>query len=247
MKQHYKCTTSYDGTNFNGWQKQGNTSNTIQYTIEQTLSDMFDELIEIRGAGRTDAGVHATGQVFDFFTGNHIELKSFVHEINSRLPDTLRILDIEPVPSSFHSRKSALGKIYEYHIDTRFVPDVFTRKYSYWAGDSQFSPEAITRAVPLLCGTHDFTSFTTDKTPGKNHTRTISAINIISEGSHIILQFIGDGFLYNMVRIMAGTLIEVGRGKITPDSIQAILDAKDRSLSGFTAPPHGLFLKKIFY
>lgn len=247
MKQHYKCTTSYDGTNFNGWQRQGNTSNTIQYTIEQTLSDMFGEVIEIRGAGRTDTGVHAAGQVFDFFTGSHLELNSFIYEINSRLPKTLRILDIEPVPASFHSRKSALGKIYEYHIDTWFVPDVFTRKYSYWAGDNQFSLGAINQAVPFLCGTHDFTSFTTDKTPGKNHTRTISAINIIPNGSHIILQFVGDGFLYNMVRIMAGTLIEVARGKITPDSMQAILASKDRSLSGFTAPPYGLFLKKIFY
>lgn len=247
MKQHYKCTTSYDGTNFNGWQRQGNTSNTIQYTIEQTLSDMFGEVIEIRGAGRTDAGVHAAGQVFDFFTGSHLELNSFIYEINSRLPKTLQILDIEPVPASFHSRKSALGKIYEYHIDTRFVPDVFTRKYSYWAGDNQFSLGAINQAVPFLCGTHDFTSFTTDKTPGKNHTRTISAINIIPNGSHIILQFIGDGFLYNMVRIMAGTLIEVARGKVAPDSMQAILASKDRSLSGFTAPPHGLFLIKIFY
>lgn len=244
---HYKCTVSYDGSTFNGWQKQGNTCNTIQQILEDQLSNQLSEVIEIRGAGRTDAGVHAIGQVFDFYSRTDINIHAFAETINPKLPETIRILTIEIVSKDFHARKSATGKIYEYRIDTRFVPNVFTRKYSYWLDNSQLNTKEMQKACDFLRGTYDYSSFTSDKTPDKSHIRTITSITLTCKDDQIILSFTGDGFLYNMVRILAGTLIEVGLGKIPANSIPSIINAKDRTQAGFTAPAHGLFLKEIYY
>lgn len=246
MKHHYKCKISYDGRSFDGWQKQGNTHNTIQEYLETTLSDLLGNTTSIRGAGRTDAGVHALGQVFDFFTDAQLETSTFIETVNNILPETMRILNIEAVLPNFHSRKSALAKTYEYRIDTRFVPNVFTRKYSCWPG-VPLDISNIKIAANYMLGTHDFSSFTSDKTPDKDHIRTITDIKITTTDTTLTIAFTGDGFLYNMVRILAGTLIEVGQGKLNPDQIPAILAAKNRQTAGFTAPAQGLFLKEIFY
>lgn len=246
MKYHYKCTISYDGSSFDGWQRQGNTHNTIQEYLEETLSNQLTNNIAIRGAGRTDAGVHAIGQVFDFFTDTQLDTLSFIETLNQKLPETTRILNIESVLPDFHARKSAVAKTYEYRIDTRFVANVFTRKYSYWLG-KPLDADNMKLATTFLIGTHDFSSFTSDKTPGKDHTRTITDINIATTDTTLTIAFTGDGFLYNMVRILTGTLIEVGQGKLNPNQIPVILAAKNRQFAGFTAPAQGLFLKEIFY
>lgn len=246
MKYHYKCTISYDGSSFDGWQKQGNTHNTIQEYLEAALSNLLTNAIAIRGAGRTDAGVHAIGQVFDFFTDTQLDAPTFIEAINQKLPETMRILNLEAVLPDFHARKSALAKTYEYRIDTRLVANVFTRKYCYWLS-TPLDTNAMKAAAAYLLGTHDFSSFTSDKTPDKDHIRTITDIKITTTDTTLTIAFTGDGFLYNMVRILAGTLIEVGQGKLNPDQIPAILAAKNRQTAGFTAPAQGLFLKEIFY
>lgn len=271
MHYHYKCTVSYDGTKYNGWQHQNNTPNTVQAAIETALSDLLQQpgakntSISVNGSGRTDAGVHAFGQCFDFFAEKNLDFADFLRKINLLLPDDIRILSIEKADKTFHARKSARGKIYQYYIDIRQVPCVFTRKYAYQLNRNTSSlnqctystnkketcislnVEAMHAAAKSLCGTHDYTSFTSDKRSDISYTRTIYSISISKQNNYLILEYYGNGFLYNMVRILTGTLIEVGLGKITAADIPGILDGKNRQLAGFTAPGYALFLKKVLY
>lgn len=244
--QNYKLTIQYDGTRYNGWQRQGNTENTIQGKLNEIIGKYLGEEVDVAGSGRTDAGVHAYGQVANFKTKKYFDKDKFLVEINSYLPQDIRILKVEAVDERFHARLSAVSKTYEYVIDNGIAADVFNRKYSYWL-EQLLDVEKMRMAAVLLTGTHDYISFCGNKKFKKSSVRTVTAIDIMEQKDKIVIAFTGDGFLQNMVRIMAGTLIEVGLGKRTPESMTDILTAKAREAAGMMAPPEGLFLKSVEY
>lgn len=246
MTNNYKLTLSYDGTKYNGWQRQGNTENTIQGKINEIIGKYLNEEIDVAGSGRTDRGVHARGQVASFKTGKCIQCDKFIEDINSYLPQDIRILDIQKTDDRFHARLSAVSKTYEYVIDNGKVSDVFNRKYSYRVED-KLNIENMKKAANLLTGTHDYISFCGNKKFKKSSVRTVTDINIENQQGKIYIRFTGDGFLQNMVRIMTGTLIEVGLGKRDYNEMIAIIESKNREASGMMAPPHGLFLKEVIY
>lgn len=258
---NYKLTLQYDGTKLNGWQKQGNTDNTIQGKLEAILERMYGQYVEIHGSGRTDAGVHALGQVANFHTPSEAchaqEVSSgekvkayFAEEIKSTLNEYLskdiRVLKVEAVDERFHARLSAKAKTYEYRIDNGEIANVFQRKY-VMREETALNLEAMRQAAGYLIGTHDFKTFCANKKMKKSTVRTIYSMEIEEKDGIVSIKYNGNGFLYNMVRILTGTLIEVGRGKRKPEEMQSILDAMDRGAAGFTAPAQGLFLVEVEY
>ncbi len=243
---HIKIVLQYDGSRYDGWQKQGNTGQTIQGKLEDVLEKLAGVPVEVRGAGRTDAGVHALGQTADFYIPDPIsppEVKSY---LNRYLPEDIRILKAGQAGERFHSRLNAVSKTYRYVIETGEKKDVFQRKYVYGLGKRP-DVEAMKQGASFLTGERDFKSFCANKKMKKSTVRTVYSIDIREEGSRIILTFRGNGFLYHMVRIMTGTLIEVGLGKRPPEDIKRILAAANREEAGFTAPAEGLFLVKVDY
>ena len=243
---HIKIVLQYDGSRYDGWQKQGNTGQTIQGKLEDVLEKLAGVPVEVRGAGRTDAGVHALGQTADFYIPDPIsppEVKSY---LNRYLPEDIRILKAEQAGERFHSRLNAVSKTYRYVIETGEKKDVFQRKYVYGLGKRP-DVEAMKQGASFLTGERDFKSFCANKKMKKSTVRTVYSIDIREEGSRIILTFRGNGFLYHMVRIMTGTLIEVGLGKRPPEDIKRVLAAANREEAGFTAPAEGLFLVKVDY
>ena len=244
--QNYKLTIQYDGTRYNGWQRQGNTENTIQGKLNEIIGKYLGEEIDIAGSGRTDAGVHAYGQVANFKTEKFLDKDKFLADINSYLPQDIRIIKVESVDERFHARLSAVSKTYEYVIDNGTVADVFARKYSYRI-EQPLDAEKMRKAAGLLTGTHDYISFCGNKKFKKSSVRTVTDISIVESGGKIKLSFTGNGFLQNMVRIMAGTLIEVGLGKRSAESMTDILEAKSREAAGMMAPAEGLFLREVEY
>lgn len=244
--QNYKLTIQYDGTRYNGWQRQGNTENTIQGKLNETIGKYLKEDVDIAGSGRTDAGVHAYGQVASFHTGKYFDKEKFLADINSYLPKDIRITKVESVDERFHARLSAVSKTYEYVIDNGPVLDVFMRKFAYRT-EQPLNVESMREAARLLTGTHDYISFCGNRHFKKSSVRTITDIDVSKQGNKIILSFTGNGFLQNMVRILAGTLIEVGLGKRTANSMPDIIEAKNRNAAGMTAPAEGLYLKEVIY
>ncbi len=243
---HIKIVLQYDGSRYDGWQKQGNTGQTIQGKLEDVLEKLAGVPVEVRGAGRTDAGVHALGQTADFYIPDPIsppEVKSY---LNRYLPEDIRILKAGQAGERFHSRLNAVSKTYRYVIETGEKKDVFQRKYVYGLGKRP-DVEAMKQGASFLTGERDFKSFCANKKMKKSTVRTVYSIDIREEGSRIILTFRGNGFLYHMVRIMTGTLIEVGLGKRPPEDIKRVLAAANREEAGFTAPAEGLFLVKVDY
>lgn len=243
---NYKMILQYDGTKLNGWQKQGNTDNTIQGKLEAILEKMYGEFIEVHGSGRTDAGVHALGQVANFhapakFTED--EIKKFLNEYLSK---DIRVLEVSNADDRFHARLSAKGKTYEYRIDNGEIANVFSRKHTM-REENPLDLEAMRKAAVSFLGTHDFKSFCANKKMKKSTVRTITSITIEEKDGIISIRYTGNGFLYNMVRILTGTLIEVGRGMRSPEDMKGILQAKDRGAAGFTAPAQGLFLVEVIY
>ena len=222
----YKLTIAYDGTAYQGWQRQANTENTLQGTLERTISSVAGYPVEIDGSGRTDAGVHANGQTATVVLSG-------------------RILDAELVRNGFHARKSAVGKRYIYQLDLAEKPDVFTRRYTYHF-PQRLDLDAMRKAAQLLIGTYEFAGYT-DKKDEKSTKRTIYAIMICGQGSKVSIQYEGTGFLYHMVRILTGTLLEVGTGARSIESVKEPLKSKDRSQAGFLAPARGLFLDEVYY
>lgn len=247
----YRFVVSYDGTKYNGWQKQGNTSNTIQEKLENMFSKLLSEEIEVHGAGRTDAGVHALAQVFHIHCQNDLfEGKSetqCISMINGYLPVDIRISHMEACDLRFHARLNAKSKTYRYTIDNSFVGNVFNRNYVYHLPE-KLDIEAMKRAASFLIGEHDFKSFTSNKKMKKSSVRTIYDIKILEKPEDLIV-FIyeGSGFLYNMVRIITGTLIEVGRGKLAADEVPSIISGQDRELAGPMAPASGLAMVEVEY
>lgn len=240
-----KLTVAYDGTNYCGWQVQPN-GITIESELNKHLSELLKEEIHVIGASRTDAGVHAKGNVAVFDTSARMPAEKISYALNTRLPEDIRIQESCEVAADFHPRFRKTVKTYEYKICNRRFPDPCTRLYSlfyYWDLDT----EKMRQAAQYLVGTHDFTSFCTNKPEVTDRVRTIYSLDVLQDGEMITIRVCGNGFLYNMVRIITGTLLRVGSGMIKPEEIPAILDAKDRSRAGETARPHGLTLVKIEY
>lgn len=243
--RNIKLTIEYDGTNYVGWQRQKN-GTSIEETIEQAIMNITGEEVKIIGSSRTDAGVHAKGQTANFFTTSKIPGLKFASAINSKLPKDIVILDALEVDEKFHSRYSSIGKKYSYKILNRKQPPAYLRNFvEYCPYELNFS--LMTDASKAFLGQHDFTAFRSTGSSVKTSIRTIKIIELTKDEDLININIEGDGFLYNMVRIIAGTLIDVGRGKIPCDSIPDILKSMDRGRAGKTAGASGLCLEKVYY
>ena len=223
----YNLTIAYDGTRWQGWQRQALTERTVQGVLERTISEALGYPVEVNGSGRTDAGVHASGQTTSVVLSGAAEQDFFTGKVNAMLPEDIRILDAQLVKNGFHARKSAVGKAYEYYVDAGERPDVFRRRYCY---HFPYSPDldAMQKAARYLEGTHDFAGFT-DKRDETSTKRTIYAIMISRRDDLITFRFEGSGFMYHMVRIMTGTLLEVGAGKRDGSMLPVVIAAEDRA------------------
>ena len=239
----------YDGTRYNGWQRQGNTPDTIQEKLELILEHLYGQPVEVNGSGRTDAGVHALHQVANYRVPRLLskyscqEIQSY---FNQYLPMDIRVLSVQKADDRFHARLNASGKLYEYKIDCGDVANVFQRRYLYRVEEPLNIPN-MEKAASYLVGTHDFSSFTSTALKKENKTRTISTAEVQRQENWVRFTVSGDGFLYHMVRIMAGTLVEIGFGRRDAGGIADILSACDRRMAGRTAPACGLYLKKVYY
>ena len=243
---NYKLTIQYDGSRYDGWQRQGNTDNTIQGKIEGVLSRLTGESVEIHGAGRTDAGVHAEGQVASVKLPGKQPAAEVMAYLNQYLPEDIAVVDVQEVDERFHARLTAVGKVYRYDIRLGSTPNVFRRKYQYRVTEP-LDVAAMKKAAEYLTGTHDYRAFCSNKRYKKSTVRTVTAIDIVVEGADMSITFRGDGFLYNMVRILTGTMLEVGLGERKPEDMPAILDSLDRTRAGKTAPAQGLTLVQVEY
>ena len=241
-----KLTIQYDGTRYDGWQRQGNTDNTLQGRLEGVLSRMVGKPVEIQGAGRTDAGVHARGQVASVHLPEGYTPQEVQNYLNRYLPEDVAVVEVVKVGERFHARLSATGKEYRYHIRMGSIPDVFARKYQYRV-EEPLDLAAMERAAGYLTGKHDFRSFCGNRRFKKSTVREVFHIGVEVCGSDLTLVYRGDGFLYNMVRILTGTLLEVGLGQRTPESMVDILEARERTAAGKTAPAQGLVLQEVYY
>ncbi len=244
--KRYKLTISYDGARYCGWQVQG-TGDSIQSLVQKALQTALRHPLGLTGSGRTDAGVHARGQTAHFDSPIPFDRTRLLISLNALLPDDIRILATEPVAPDFHARYSAIGKIYHYHLHLDPVLDPFTRHYR----TQVFSPvdlNKLKKGAGFFLGTHDFTSFANHKeTAMQDSIRALKRLDVVEQKGGVRLEFEGNGFLYKMVRNITGTLLDVGSGKIDPESIPAIIAARDRRKAGPAAPPQGLFLMEVLY
>lgn len=264
MNKNVLLTIAYDGTNFHGWQRQP-AAITVQGHLEAVMSRLFKTKIVLNGTSRTDAGVHAYGARASFKADLGIPTEKIPLVVNNALAGAekgafaispIRILAAEDMPEDFHARFNSLGKEYIYKIKNSPNVDIFSRNYVYHIKD-ELDVEAMRRGAQALVGTHDFKSFeATGSTPRETTVRTIYGARIETEsysdpmggeGRNVSLYIKGDGFLYNMVRIITGTLVDMGLGKISPDQMPAIIEARDRAEAGHTAPPYGLYLSEVYY
>lgn len=240
-----KLVVAYDGTNYCGWQVQPN-GITIEGVLNRALSDLLKEEIQVTGASRTDSGVHSLGNVAVFDTDTRIPAEKISYALNQRLPADVVVQDSCEVASDWHPRHCNSRKTYEYRILNRTFP-MPTRRLDTYFVHYTLDTERMQRAANLLEGTHDFKSFCSVNTAVENTVRTIYACNVKRDGELITISVTGSGFLYNMVRIIAGTLIQVGLGRMDPEQIPDILAAKNREAAGPTAPAHGLTMMGIVY
>lgn len=243
--RNYKLTIQYDGTFFNGWQRLSDDVPTIQRELEKVISEILGYVVTIDGSGRTDAGVHAMSQVANVKISSTVDVEEFRTNINNLLHEGIYITDVELVKNTFHSRYNAIGKKYVYTVDIGEKPSVFKRKYTYHF-PYEVDITAISRATKYLIGTHDFTSFSDNK-EHKSNTRTIHDIRVVQEGNLIQFIYRGNGFLNHMVRILTGTLLDVGTGNIKEEDIKTILHSKSRASAGMIVPSKGLCLEKVYY
>lgn len=242
----YKVTIEYDGSKYKGWQRLNNTDKTIQEKIEVLLTKTLGKKIEIHGSGRTDTGVHAFGQVAHFEINDNLDTGKLLATCNQMLPQDIVFTSIKEVDDFFHARYSVKGKRYVYKIWNNEIPSALNRKYTLHI-PNKLNIDAMKKGAEYLIGEHDFSSFTADKAKGKSKNREIFSIKIIENGSDIEIEYFGEGFLYKMVRIITGTLIEVGLGEKIPEDIKMILEQRDRGFAGHTAPSHGLYLLEVIY
>ena len=246
MLKNFKIIIEYDGTRYHGWQRQAD-DRTIQQEIENALSTMTAGRITLYGSGRTDAGVHAFGQVANFLCQTDLSAAVFQKGLNSILPDDIVIKDCRLVGEEFHARYDVKSKIYHYRIINRNLPPAIGRQYA-WFIRRKLDPAAMRSAISHIIGSHDFKSFEGTGSPRSHTTRSIMAADLIEqEDGAVIFGIEADGFLRYMVRNIVGTLVDVGLGKTSPAKIQQILESKDRTKAGATAPPRGLCLMEVKY
>ena len=243
--RNIKLTIEYDGKKFGGWQKQLNKLN-IQGEIEKAIEEITGEEIDLNASGRTDAGVHSLGQVANFKTSSKIDIEKFPVAINSKLKQSIRIIKAEEVDDKFHARYSCTGKKYRYVINNSKYGSALYRDLEYHF-PIELNVKAMKEAAKFFEGEHDFKGFKASGTSSKNSVRTIIKADVRKQGDRINIELEGNGFLYNMVRIISGTLLDVGLGKIKPKDIPGIIDSKDRTKAGKTLPPYGLYLVEVYY
>ena len=254
--RNFKMILQYEGTRFKGWQKQESTDNTIQGKLEALLTKMVGEKVEVQGSGRTDAGVHALGQVANFHADTQMSADEILQYMNTYLPEDIAVISLEEVPERFHSRLNAKGKTYCYRVIHSELPHVFDRRYVHMV-EGEPDVEAMREAAKYLIGTHDFKAFTSSKKGKKSTVRRVDEIRIEKvestsmlfrgEQDEIRFTYSGNGFLYHMVRIMTGTLLEAGMHKRKPEEIAEILDSGCREKAGELVPAKGLTLMEVRY
>lgn len=244
--RNIKMTIEYDGGRYLGWQRLGDSDRTIQGKLENVISEMIGTRTDIIGSGRTDAGTHARGQVANFKTTSNTVLKEMQEYINHYLPQDIVVKKLNEVHENFHSRYNVVGKQYSYYICNKSVPSVFDRKYSFFYPES-LDIDKMNAACSRFVGSHDFIGFSSLKISPKSTIGRIDKISIYKERDLLRFVFIGEGFLYNMVRIMMGTLLEIGIGSKESKYIDEIFISKTRSDAGFTVPAQGLFLDEVYY
>ena len=236
----------YDGTRYRGWQRQPQVENTIQGKLETALSRILEEPVEVYGSGRTDAGVHAMHQVASFRCESTMPEEEMLRQLRHYLPDDIGVLNLKMAGERFHARYNALRKTYRYRIWNSESPCVFERRF-VTVEEEPLDVEAMQKAASYFLGQHDFSSFVNHKSSKKSGVRHIFFLDVIKDGSYIDITVNGNGFMRNMVRILAGTLIEVGMGKRDPDSIPQLFEEGVRAQAGFLAPPQGLMLMEVEY
>ena len=250
MKQNYRLTISYDGSRYYGWEHQPGVELTVQGKIETVLARMLDlpegEIPEVISAGRTDAGVHSEGMIANVFLDTDYSEKQIRDYLNRYLPEDIAVREVAKAGDRFHARYNATGKTYRYTCYVGETKPVFDRKY-VWELEAMPDLDAMRRAADLLLGEHDFASFCGNAKMKKSTVRRIDSIEIRKDGDYLTLTYRGNGFLQYMVRILTGTLMEVGFGKRSPESMTELLEAKDRKLAGDTAPAKGLRLVEVYY
>lgn len=246
MKKNYRAILQYEGTRYQGWQKQITTDNTIQGKLENLLSKMTGEIVEVNSSGRTDAGVHAYGQVISFACDTKLTPEEIRDYMNQYLPEDIGVLSVVVAGERFHARLNATGKIYRYRVLNSKIPRIFDRKYVFQVPE-ELDLAVMKKGISYLEGKHDFKAFTAKKNTKKSTVRTIHEIRMEQVGEELVFTFYGDGFLYHMVRILMGTLLEVGQHRRTPESILEALETGERGKAGFLAPAQGLALMQVFY
>lgn len=244
--RNIKITIEYDGKNFPGWQSQPGKMS-IQTEIENAIEQVTGEKVELIASGRTDAGVHALGQVANFHTNSNIETQKMPYAINSKLPKSIVVYQAEEVEERFHARYHCKLKTYRYIINNAEFPSALDR-YREYHMPFQVNVEEMQKAIKYFEGEHDFKGFqSSGGNKRKTTVRRLSNCTVKKEGTRVIIELTGNGFLYNMVRIISGTLLEVGIGKIKSEDIPSIIESEDRTKAGKTLPPHGLYLVKVEY
>ena len=252
--ENYKIVVQYDGSRYKGWQVQKSTGDTIQGKLQEILSTLSGEDVEVIGSGRTDAGVHAKGQVANF----HINLKKSMTEkelliyINEKLPDDIAVISLEKAEERFHARFNAVEKTYRYRLYVSPIADVFEKKFVYTFLEAKLDVKAMKKAAEFMVGKQDFKAFCGNKHMKKSTVREVKEIKLTEIKDEnglkeIDIDYTGDGFLQNMIRIMTGTLLEVGMGKRKPESVKEIIESGNRENAGYTAPPQGLCLMNVNY
>lgn len=243
--RNIKILMEYEGTNYAGWQKQKN-AKTIQEAVEKAIEKITCTPTEIIGCSRTDAGVHAKGFVGNFYTESRLGINRIADAINSQLPLDIAVLKAEEIDMDFHARYCTKGKTYSYTILNRIYPSPMNRNYMYHFRQ-ELDTNEMSIAASKLIGTHDFAAFRNVGSSAKTSVRTITALSVVRNGDIVKIYASADGFLYNMVRIITGTLIAVGIGKIKANDIQDIILSKNRTKSGKCVPPQGLCLEEVYY
>ncbi len=243
---NYKLIIAYDGTKYRGWQRLAHTDDTIQGKLETVLSRMTKDEVQVIGAGRTDGGAHARAQVASFHTDFKATQDEIFKYLTAYLPKDIALVSVNKVDPRFHAKFNATSKTYVYQIRTGLTPNPFDRQYRLHIAE-KLNYKLMEEACEHFLGTHDFQSFTSRKSKTKSNERTLTRLELVKDGNNLDIVFEGSGFLHNMVRIITGTLIEIGQGKKSPKDIENIFAAKSREAAGYTVSAQGLFLDEVTY
>ena len=243
--RNVRIRVAYDGSQFYGWQRQEGFES-VQEAIEHALEDLTGEHLTVYGSGRTDTGVHALGQVANFHVDSHLSDNRMLYALNAHLPESVTVDALETCPDEFHAQGSAVGKRYLYLVHTAQFRAAFGRTHHHWMPDA-LDLGAMRRGAAHIVGERDFSALANAGSPRKSNVRHVRAVRIVPRHDRLAILVTGNGFLYNMVRTIAGTLLEVGRGRMSEDFLPELLASGDRSLAGPTAPAAGLYLVRVFY